>query len=105
MPKTAHHISLSRLGFKAAAVDLTDPSAVLAEALTLAKATPQECGVLSTRQLRGHGIHHVARLKLCEDLGVYAEICRVYNYVIIVGYHGIILYLCITVCHCSTAWA
>jgi hypothetical protein len=44
-----------RLGFKAAAVDLTEPSAVLAEALNLAKATPQDCGVLSTRQLRGTG--------------------------------------------------
>lgn len=59
------------LGFKAAAVDFTEPSAVLAEALNLAKATPQDCGVLSTRQLRGGVASRMVQLK--EPFGVQEE--------------------------------
>ena len=42
-----------RLGVHAAAVDVSEPQAILTEALRLAKATPQECGVLSTKHLQG----------------------------------------------------
>ena len=42
-----------RLGFHAAAVDVSEPQAIVTEALRLAKATPQECGVLSTKHLQG----------------------------------------------------
>lgn len=42
-----------RLGFHAAALDVNEPQAILTEALRLAKATPQDCGVLSTKHLEG----------------------------------------------------
>ncbi|CAK9044986.1 Putative_PNPOx domain-containing protein [Durusdinium trenchii] len=58
------------LGFQAAAVDLTQPDAVLGEALSFAKATPQDCGVLSTRQ--GGGVAS-RMVQLKEPFGVQEE--------------------------------
>ena len=59
------------LGFHAAAVDVNEPQAILTEALRLAKATPQECGVLSTKHLEGGVASRMVQLK--EPFGVQEE--------------------------------
>ncbi|CAE7579018.1 unnamed protein product [Symbiodinium natans] len=60
----------SMLGFRPQHVDLSSSSAVLEEALRLAKATPQQCGVLSTIQSGGVASRMI---QVREPFGVHRE--------------------------------